>query len=127
MATRRRTPSKATKKVPHDPHNPVFYLSEDGSAEFRSMTNAELCKALRIAHIRLSLAQAWVKMLSYAYDALLLHRVTYKVLKQYEDHALLDRAANEPLDIGQSSYITWTERMYHDIRAAVARKNIRKV
>lgn len=77
--------------------------------------------------VRLRLAQAFIDMLLYAYDALLHHGVNYKTLPAYKDTALLDAAQKLPLEQGHDSFIVWMERIRNDITAAIKRKGFRKV
>ena len=87
----------------------------------------DLEQQLRVANVRLTMAQAFVRMLETAFDALLHHGVNYRNLPEYKDETLLDEARTLPLSAGQASYHKWMERVESAIRAAIRRKGFKDV
>ena len=78
--------------------------------------------------IRLQLAQAFVGMLTRAYDALLHHGVNYRDLKEYKDNtAILDEAGSLPITEGRSRFLSWMARVESGITAAIRRKTFRRL
>lgn len=78
--------------------------------------------------IRLTMAQAWVKLWQVAFDALLYHRVNMRETKEYADTSLID-SAREAKDVreGQSKVLEYIKRLESGINAAVRRKSIKQV
>lgn len=81
----------------------------------------------KVQRIRLRLAQAFIDMLLVAYDALLHHGINYQSLPAYKDTTLLDEATTLPLEQAHDSFLTWMGRVKNDIKAAIRRKQFRKV
>ena len=82
----------------------------------------DLRKRLHSVEIRLTLAQAWVGLLTYAYEALLYHGVNYRTLKEYTEDNTLDEAADMPLSAARNKIIHYLGRLQSAIGAAVRRK-----
>jgi hypothetical protein len=81
----------------------------------------------RIMGIRLTLAQAWAKLLMYAYDALLHHGVNYRQLPEYKDTSALDVALDDKtsMEQGRGKVMGYLERLTNGITAAVRRKGMK--
>ena len=75
--------------------------------------------------VRLTLAQAWVNFLNFAYDALLYHGVNYRTLKEYANSTELDDAQKLPLTKARDKITLWLGRLQSSIHAAVRRKNFK--
>ena len=106
-----------------------FDTHRDGQEkpDLHTMDPTELRKELHVARVRIQLAQTFVDLVLYAYDALLSHAINYRNLPEWKDSTLMDRAAKEELSMGQSTMIEWMRRVKHGIRAAIARKGIKRV
>lgn len=72
--------------------------------------------------VRLSLAQAALRLWEHAYDALLHHGVNFRTLPEYHDTTYLDAARKGSVTEGQSNILRWIERLTSGIHAAVRRK-----
>jgi hypothetical protein len=83
---------------------------------------AAVRKDVEVMGIRLTLAQAWVGFLSFAYDALLHHGVNYRSLKDYKDSTELDDAQKMPISQARDKIVTWLGRLQSSIHAATRRK-----
>lgn len=83
----------------------------------------------RILNIRIRLAQYFQTMLISAFDALLHHGVNYRELPEYKDSELLDQALGNGVDVakGEPMVVKWIERVHSGIKAAIRRKQIRKL
>lgn len=75
--------------------------------------------------VRLTLAQAWVGFLHFAYDALLYHGVNYRTLKEYSQSTDLDEAQKLPITEGRNKIVHWLDRLQSGINAAVRRKSFK--
>ena len=75
--------------------------------------------------VRLTLAQAWVGFLNFAYDALLHHGVNYRSIKEYAQSTELDDAQKLPLSKARDKITLWLGRLQSAIHAAVRRKNFK--
>ena len=82
-------------------------------------------KEVHILGVRLTLAQAWVGFLNFAYDALLQHGINYRTLKEYADSTTLDEAGKLPITKARDKIVTWLDRLQSAINAAVRRKNFK--
>jgi hypothetical protein len=82
----------------------------------------EVRKELHVMGVRITLAQAWIGFLHFAYDALLHHGVNYRTLKEYADSKELDDAQKMPVTEGRDKIVTWLGRLQSAINAAVRRK-----
>lgn len=71
---------------------------------------------------RLTLAQAWVGFLNFAYDALLHHGINYRSLKEYKNSTELDDAQKLPVTAARDKIVTWLGRLQSAISAAARRK-----
>lgn len=103
------------------------HRDDEKKPDLHEMNSQELRKELHVARVRIQLAQTFVDLVLYAYDALLSHSINYRNLPEWKDRTLMDRAAKEELSLGQSSMIEWMRRVKHGIRAAIARKGMRQV
>lgn len=83
---------------------------------------ADLRTLIEEQGIRLTLAQAWIEFLHYAYDSLLAYGINYKALKEYDDHKL-DVMADRPLSEARTTIIEYLRTARNGIRAAIRRKN----
>jgi hypothetical protein len=84
----------------------------------------------RILAVRLSLAQAWIKVLLQAYDALLHYGINYRTLKEWKDWGaqLAPNLDNHgTLEDGRAKIMNYIERLGNGITAAVRRKHMRPV
>lgn len=88
-----------------------------------------LVKENRILNVRIRLAQYFQTMLVTAFDALLHHGVNYRDLPEYQDSDLLDKALGNGVDVaqGESAIVKWIERVNSGIRAAIRRKQFRRL
>ncbi|MER9178952.1 hypothetical protein [Mesorhizobium sp. M0767] len=86
---------------------------------------AEVRKEVDSLGVRLTLAQAWVGFLNFAYDALLHNGVNYRSLKEYSNSTELDDAQKLPLSEARNKIVGWLERLQSAISAAVRRKNFK--
>ncbi len=77
--------------------------------------------------VRLTLAQAWVGFLNFAYDALLHHGVNYRNLREYKESTELDDAQKLPMTEGRNKITQWLERLQNSISAAIRRKSFKVV
>lgn len=75
--------------------------------------------------VRLTLAQAWVGFLNFAYDALLHHGVNYRSLKEYKNSTELDDAQKLPLSKARDTITMWLGRLQSAIHAATRRKQFK--
>jgi hypothetical protein len=75
--------------------------------------------------VRLTLAQAWVNFLRFAYDALLHHEVNYKILKEVKDTRTLDEAEDLPVTAARNVIAEYLGRCQNAIKAAIRRKNFK--
>lgn len=86
---------------------------------------AEVRKDVETLGVRLTLAQAWVGFLQFAYDALLYHGVNYRSLKEYTQSTELDDAQKLPVTQARDKITGWLGRLQSAINAAVRRKNFK--
>jgi hypothetical protein len=86
---------------------------------------AEVRKEVEQLGVRLTLAQAWVGFLHFAYDALLHHGVNYRTLKEYANSTELDDAQKLPLTAARDKIILWLGRLQSAIHAATRRKQFK--
>ncbi|MCC5780553.1 hypothetical protein H7H48_15940 [Nitratireductor sp. B36] len=86
---------------------------------------AEVRKDVETLGIRLTLAQAWVGFLNFAYDALLHHGINYRSLKEYKDSAELDDAQKLPVSQARDKIVGWLGRLQSAINAAARRKQFK--
>lgn len=82
---------------------------------------------LSTVEVRLTLAQAWVQFLNYAYDALLTHGVNYRTLREYAESTEPDDVQDLPISRARDKIVTWLGRLESAVAAAVRRKGFRKV
>lgn len=75
--------------------------------------------------VRLTLAQAWVGFLNFAYDALLHHGVNYRTLKEYSQSTELDDAQKLPLSKARDKITMWLGKLQSAIHATVRRKQFK--
>lgn len=85
----------------------------------------EIRKEVHVQGVRLTLAQAWVSFLHFAYDALLYHGVNYRVLPEYANSTELDDANKMPVTQARTKIVLWLERLKSSINATVRRKNFK--
>lgn len=76
---------------------------------------------------RLRMARAWVGMLTNAYNAFKTHGVDLHALPEYKDTTLLTIADQQSFKDGMQSVFAYLERVEHGIRAAVNRKQFKRV
>jgi hypothetical protein len=86
-----------------------------------------LTKENQVLGVRLTLAQAFVRLLQVAYDALLYHGVNFRDLREYKNDQDLEVAAKLPITDGRNRIVAWMGRVESAILAAQRRKGIRKV
>ena len=88
-----------------------------------------LVKENRILNIRIRLAQYFQTMMVAAFDALLHHGVNYRELPEYKDADLLDKALGNGVDVaqGEPALVKWIERVHSGIKAAIRRKQFRRL
>lgn len=75
--------------------------------------------------VRLTLAQAWIDFLHYAYDALRGYSVDYKLLPEYTKTNEVDEAMGMGIWEGQHKIIKYLRRAKSGIRAAIRRKGFK--
>lgn len=75
--------------------------------------------------VRLTLAQAWVGFLNFAYDALLHHGVNYRSLKEYQNSTELDDAQKLPLTRARDKIVLWLGTLQSAVHAATRRKSFK--
>lgn len=85
----------------------------------------EVRKEVHNLGVRLTLAQAWVGFLNFAYDALLHHGINYRSLKEYNKSTELDDAQKQPLTQARDTIVGWLGRLQSAINAAVRRKSFK--
>lgn len=85
----------------------------------------EVRKDVNTLGVRLTLAQAWVGFLNFAYDALLHHGVNYRSLKEYANSTELDDAQKLPLTQARDRIVHWLDRLQSAINATVRRKSFK--
>lgn len=85
----------------------------------------EIRKEVHVQGVRLTLAQAWVSFLHFAYDALLYHGVNYRTLKEYANSTELDDAQKLPVTQARDKIVMWLDRLKSSINATVRRKNFK--
>ncbi|UIY29166.1 hypothetical protein LZK73_21780 [Neorhizobium galegae] len=85
----------------------------------------DIRKEVHIQGVRLTLAQAWVSFLHFAYDALLYHGVNYRTLKEYANSTELDDANKLPVSQARDKIVLWLGRLQSSINATVRRKNFK--
>ena len=82
---------------------------------------AEVRKDVEVLGVRLTLAQAWVGFLNFAYDALLHHSVNYRSLPEYKNSKELDDAQKLPVTQARDKIVGWLGRLQSAIHANVRR------
>lgn len=82
----------------------------------------ELRQQVNQQEIRLTLAQAWINLYQYAYDALLHYGVNFRSLKEFADTAVLDEALKMPITAARQHIVEYLGRLHNAIRAAINRK-----
>lgn len=75
--------------------------------------------------VRLTLAQAWIKLYQYAYDALLHYGVNYRSLKEFADAEVVEEAMQMPVTAGRNKIVEYLGKLQNAIRAAVNRKQFK--
>jgi len=75
--------------------------------------------------VRLTLAQAWIKLYQYAYDALLHYGVNYRSLKEFGENTLVEEAMQMPITAGRNKIVEYLGKLQNAIRAAVNRKQFK--
>ncbi|TPJ33659.1 hypothetical protein [Mesorhizobium sp. B2-8-3] len=85
----------------------------------------EVRKEVHVLGVRLTLAQAWVGFLNFAYDALLHHGVNYRSLKEYTNSTELDDAQKLPVSAARDKIVGWLGGLQSAIHAAVRRKQFK--
>lgn len=85
----------------------------------------EVRKEVNTLGVRLTLAQAWVGFLNFAYDALLHHGVNYRTLKEYANSTELDDAQKLPITAARDKIVSWLGRLQSAISATVRRKQFK--
>ena len=93
----------------------------------RSLTDqlVELREDLRVMGIRITLAQAWLDLIHFAYDALLHYGVNYKDLPEYKNTDAVDAAQKMPISKGRDIILHWLSRAKSGINAAIRRKQLK--
>lgn len=85
----------------------------------------ELRKQVNQQEIRLTLAQAWIGLYQYAYDALLHYGVNFRSLKEFANTSILDEALQMPLSEARQRIVEYLGTLRNAIRAAVNRKQFK--
>lgn len=85
----------------------------------------QLRKQVDQQEIRLTLAQAWIGLYQYAYDALLHYGVNFRSLKEFADTSVLDEALQMPLSQARNKIVEYLGGLKNAIRAAVNRKQFK--
>lgn len=87
----------------------------------------EVRKEVNSLGIRLTLAEAWVGFLHFAYDALLSHGVNYRTLREYQEDDTLDTARKLPLSQARQKIVAYLLRLKSGINAAARRKALKVI
>lgn len=77
--------------------------------------------------IRLTLANAMIRLWIFAYDALLTHGVDMRRLPQFNDTTDIDKARTLPLQEGRALIVKWIGRVHSAIHAATRRKGFKVI
>ena len=85
----------------------------------------ELRKEVNEQGVRLTLAQAWINLYQYAYDALLHYGVNFKSLKEFGDNSEVDEAMQMGVTAGRNKITAYLGKLHNAIRAAVNRKQFK--
>lgn len=85
----------------------------------------ELRKAVNEQGVRLTLAQAWINLYQFAYDALLHYGVNYRSLKEFGDDEAVSEAMEMGVTGGRNKIIEYLGKLHNAIRAAVNRKQFK--
>lgn len=88
----------------------------------------DLLQENALLQFRLTMAQAFARMLLKAYDALLTWGVNFRTLPTYaEMEDVAEKVNQSSMERGRERFHAWIERLESDIHAAVRRKQFRKV
>lgn len=87
---------------------------------------AKLRKEVSVQGIRLLLAQAWIDLYTFGYDALLHYGVNFRDLPEYKE-SIPDEAMKLPVSEARNQIVMWMGRLKSAINAAVRRKGFRLV
>lgn len=85
----------------------------------------QLRKQVDQQEVRLTLAQAWIGLYQYAYDALLHYGVNFRSLKEFANTSVLDEALQMPLSQARNKIVEYLGGLKNAIRAAVNRKQFK--
>lgn len=75
--------------------------------------------------VRLTLAQAWINLYQYAYDALLHYGVNFRALKEFANTGVLEDAMKLPITGARNMIVEYLGKLQNAIRAAVNRKQFK--
>jgi hypothetical protein len=112
--------TKVRRSPPSDQYKVITSVTDKIQKEL-----AEVRKDVETLGVRLTLAQAWVGFLHFAYDALLYHGVNYRTLREYVNSTDLDDAQKLPVTQARDKITGWLGRLQSGINAAVRRKNFK--
>ncbi|WP_111817257.1 hypothetical protein [Agrobacterium sp. CFBP2214] len=87
---------------------------------------AKLRKELNTQGVRLTLAQMWIDLYTFGYDALLHYGVNFRDLPEYKE-SIPDDAMHLPVSEARNTIAGWMGRLKSAINAAVRRKGFRLV
>lgn len=79
------------------------------------------------AKIRLTLANATVRLWIAAYDALLVHGVNIRKLPEFNDTSAIDKARTLPISEGRALIVRWLGRVHSALHAATRRKGFKVI
>lgn len=87
---------------------------------------ASLREEIATIGIRLTIAQKWIELYRFAYDALRYHGINFYDLKVYKE-GYPDGAEKEHIHTARNKFFKWFDRLESEIHAAVRRKGFRQV